>query len=126
MDPTGEATVTLYRPVGPRELALIEQSGYRAFPPRLAEQPIFYPVLDEPYAIEIARAWNACEQSTGYRGYVTRFQVRSAFLSHYPVQAAGSARHREYWILAENLEAFNVNLVGLIEVIHTFEEQARS
>jgi len=48
-------TVTLYRPVGPKELALIEASGWRAFPPRLPEQPIFYPVLNEDYAIQIAR-----------------------------------------------------------------------
>jgi hypothetical protein len=35
----------LYRPVGPQELVLIEASGWIAFPPRKAEQPIFYPVL---------------------------------------------------------------------------------
>jgi ADP-ribosylglycohydrolase len=40
-------TVTLYRPVGPKELGLIRASGWRAFPPRLPEQPIFYPVLEE-------------------------------------------------------------------------------
>lgn len=38
-----ESTI-LFRPVGPRELALIASSGYQAFPPRLPEQPIFYPV----------------------------------------------------------------------------------
>ncbi|TIX70485.1 MAG: hypothetical protein E5V21_27165, partial [Mesorhizobium sp.] len=43
-------TVTLWRPVGPEELKLIEKSGMRAFPPRLPEQPIFYPVLSEAYA----------------------------------------------------------------------------
>ena len=31
----------LYRPVGEQELALIRESGYTAFPPRLPEQPIF-------------------------------------------------------------------------------------
>ena len=40
-------TVTLWRPTGPQELALVESSGWRAWPPRLADQPIFYPVLNE-------------------------------------------------------------------------------
>ena len=44
-------SITLYRPVGQRELNLIAASGYRAFPPRLPEQPIFYPVLNEEYWI---------------------------------------------------------------------------
>lgn len=34
----------LYRPVGLEELKLIAASNFRAFPPRLPEQPIFYPV----------------------------------------------------------------------------------
>ena len=42
-----EETTILYRPVGPKELELIVASGYREFPPRLPEQPIFYPVLNE-------------------------------------------------------------------------------
>ena len=51
-------TTTLYRPVGPEELELIKQADWSAFPPRLPEQPIFYPVLNEEYATQIARAWN--------------------------------------------------------------------
>jgi hypothetical protein len=50
--------VTLWRPVGQAELELIRASGMRAFPPRLPEQPIFYPVLSEEYAVRIARDWN--------------------------------------------------------------------
>ena len=52
------ATITLWRPVGPAELRLIVEADYRAFPPRLPEQPIFYPVLNEAYATQIARDWN--------------------------------------------------------------------
>lgn len=37
-------TTTLYRPTGPHELALVKASGYRKWPPRLQDQPIFYPV----------------------------------------------------------------------------------
>ena len=43
-------TVTLFRPTGQAERDLVEASGWRAFPPRLPEQPIFYPVLTEEYA----------------------------------------------------------------------------
>ena len=50
-------TVTLWRPTGPQELALVESSGWRAWPPRLPDQPIFYPVLNEDYATMIARDW---------------------------------------------------------------------
>ena len=38
---------TLFRPTGDKELALIRESGWRAFPPRLPDQPFFYPVLSE-------------------------------------------------------------------------------
>src|SRR5688500_1526117 len=48
-------TTTLYRPVGQAELDLIRAAKMRRFPPRLAWQPIFYPVLDEEYAVRIAR-----------------------------------------------------------------------
>jgi hypothetical protein len=41
----GNETIIMYRPVGPKELELIAASGYREFPPRLPDQPIFYPVL---------------------------------------------------------------------------------
>ena len=53
-----DGTTFLYRPVNQAELDLIEASGWRAFPPRLPEQPIFYPVLNEEYAIQISRDWN--------------------------------------------------------------------
>ncbi len=113
-------TITLFRPTGPKELALIRESGYRAFPPRLPEQPIFYPVLTEEYAAEIARNWNAKSEDTGYVGYVTRFQVRAEYLSRYSVQTVGSSRHQEYWIPAEELPEFNQNIVGVIEVVAEF------
>ncbi|HEY2857627.1 MAG TPA: hypothetical protein VGJ21_04375 [Terracidiphilus sp.] len=110
-------TTALFRPVGERELALIRESGWRAFPPRLPEQPIFYPVLEEAYAIQIARDWNTRD---GGRGYVLRFHVDSEYLSGFPVQIAGSRMHREYWIPAEDLEEFNRHIAGSIELLHEF------
>ncbi|MEW6730686.1 MAG: hypothetical protein AB1489_05050 [Acidobacteriota bacterium] len=109
----------LYRPVGQRELELIKESGYRAFPPRLPDQPIFYPVLNKDYAIQIARDWNTKFNSTK-RGYVTRFRVRTEYLDHYEVKVVGGAIHQEYWIPAEELPEFNRNIVGKIEVIAAF------
>ena len=58
----------LYRPVGTKELELIRESGWTRYPPRLPEQPIFYPVLEEEYARQIARDWNA-RYHDDHRGY---------------------------------------------------------
>lgn len=112
-------TVILYRPVGAKELALIEAADFRAFPPRLPEQPIFYPVLNEEYATQIARDWNA-KYNADKAGYVTRFAVRKDFLDNYEVKIVGGRTHEEYWIPAEDLEEFNRNIVGQIEVILEF------
>jgi hypothetical protein len=60
---------TLFRPVGLHELALIWDSGMRQFPPRLPQQPIFYPVANTEYATQIARDWNTKDSS--FTGYVT-------------------------------------------------------
>ena len=113
-------TITLYRPVGPEELSLIRQSAFKRFPPRLPQQPIFYPVLNEEYARQIARDWNARKSGSGY---VTRFQVHSSFLSAYSVHTVGSVIHQEYWIPAERLSQFNENIVGDIEVIAEFHRE---
>jgi hypothetical protein len=82
---------------------LIRESGYRAFPPRLAHQPICYPVLDESYAVQIARDWNTRDAASAYVGYVTRFRARSEFLEGRTIEVVGGARHAEYWIPAEEL-----------------------
>jgi hypothetical protein len=112
-------TTNLFRPVGPKELALIEHSGFLEFPPRLEGQPYFYPVANEEYAIQIARDWNAKSPEIG-SGYVTRFRVRTDYLNKFSLQTAGSAVHKEYWIPAEELPEFNRNIIGKIEVIHKF------
>ena len=109
-----EETITLFRPTGPKELELVAATGYRRWPPRLPDQPIFYPVLDEDYARKIARDWNV--PASGY-GYVTRFQVRKAFLDQYEIHQVGGRTILEYWIPAEDLDAFNDAVVGLVEVI---------
>jgi hypothetical protein len=114
------AVTTLYRPVGPKELELIAPSGFRMFPPRLPAQPFFYPVLNEEYAVQIARDWNTKDEASGYAGCVLKFAIRTEFLDRYEVHVAGDARHREYWIPAGELEELNRNIEGEIEVIHEF------
>ena len=118
-------TTVLYRPVGSKELELIRSSGFKAFPPRLPEQPIFYPVLNEGYAIQIARDWNA-KHNQDKVGYVTRFQVSTEYLSRYEVKVVGGREHQEYWIPAEELPEFNNNLVGQVEVIAEFRSEVEA
>ena len=71
----------LYRPVGQAELDLIARTNYKEYPPRLPEQPIFYPVLNEKYAREIAEKWNKKSADSGYAGYVTTFEIDDAMAS---------------------------------------------
>ena len=61
-------------------MELIRSSHFREFPARLPEQPIFYPVLSEEYATQIARDWNTKDERSGFAGFVLRFKVRSEFL----------------------------------------------
>jgi hypothetical protein len=116
-------TTTLYRPVGQKELDLIQQSGFRAFPPRLHWQPIFYPVMNEEYATFIAREWNTKDAASGFVGYVLRFQVRAEYIAQFQVQKVGSATALELWIPAERLAEFNENIVGCIEIVSRFKAQ---
>jgi len=110
--------ITLWRPTGPAELALVEASGWTRWPARLPDQPIFYPVLNEDYARKIARDWNVPHSGAGY---VTRFRVRKRHLDRYEPQQVGGRTILEYWIPAEELEQFNDNLVGPIEVVAEYQ-----
>ena len=111
----------LFRPVGEAELRLIAETNFRAFPPRLDWQPIFYPVLNQRYAEEIAGRWNTKDPASGYRGYVTRFEVDDAYIVRFPVQTVGAGYHQELWVPAEELEEFNQHILGKIEIVKTIE-----
>ncbi|HKF55159.1 MAG TPA: hypothetical protein VKJ45_06935 [Blastocatellia bacterium] len=116
-------TTTLYRPIGAKELALIEASEFTRFPPRLPDQPIFYPVLGEEYATQIARDWNARYNQPAV-GYVTRFRVVTQYLARHEIHTVGGSIHQEYWIPADELDEFNRNIVGSIEVIAEYRGEA--
>ena len=107
---------TLYRPTGPKELKLIADFSYTKFPPRLPEQPIFYPVMNLDYAIQIARDWN--KPASG-AGYVVAFDVDSDYFTKYEIQNVGAEIHNELWVPAEGLDEFNSHIVGCIRVVYT-------
>ena len=114
-----EEVERLFRPVGVAELELIAAANYAAFPPRLPEQPIFYPVCNQGYAREIATKWNAKEE----RAYVTVFDVAKSFIEHYERHQVGNKEHVEYWIPASDLPDFNKNLVGKIQILESTEPE---
>ncbi|KQT24490.1 ADP-ribosylation/crystallin J1 [Chryseobacterium sp. Leaf405] len=113
-------TKTIYRPVGEKEMLLIIESNYKRFPPRLEWQPIFYPVLNEDYASEIAEKWNTRDEAGNYLGFVTKFEVLEEIANQYPSQNVGTKNHNELWVPSEELDIFNQSIVGNIEVTKVF------
>jgi hypothetical protein len=116
-----EDCMRLFRPVGLKELELIAATNYRAFPPRLPEQPIFYPVLNFPYAEQIARDWNTKDRASGFTGFVTQFDLDEPYINQFPVQVVGGAAvHQELWIPAEELPTFNQHISGQIVIVAAY------
>lgn len=113
-------TQKLFRPVGLKEMELIVELSWKEFPSRLAWQPIFYPVLNQAYAEQIANEWNKDDEFSGYCGIVTAFEVRNQFLKPYAIQNVGGANHNELWIPAEKMSEFNQNIVGNIKITNAF------
>ena len=109
--------MTLFRPVNQAELDLIIQCDWKAFPPRLVGQPIFYPVLNEAYAEQITVEWNVPTYGVGH---VLKFDVKDSFLKKYKIEKVGLNHHLEYWIPSEDLEEMNNNIIGKIELINSF------
>lgn len=114
-------TQTLYRPVGQQELDLIAAAGYRAFPPCLPEQPVFYPVLTREYAERIARDWNTKDERSGFVGYVVEFDVDTDYLSRFEVRKVGNEQHLELWVPAQELREFNRHIRGVIRLVARFD-----
>ena len=107
----------LYRPVGQAEYDLIAATDFTAYPPRLPEQPIFYPVLNERYAREICDKWNRRRADAQYMGYVTTFEIDDEYAARFPVQTVGAGYHQEFWVPAEELEEFNRHIIGKIRIL---------
>ena len=116
----GDEVVELFRPVGEKEFILIEQSNFKKFPPRLPEQPIFYPVLNIQYATEIATKWNRKDVHSNFIGYVLKFNIKDVYISKFQVQTVGKSYHQEYWIPSEELDEFNNNIIGVISLVEKY------
>ena len=112
----------LYRPVGTKEWKLIQESDNLRYPPRLPEQPIFYPVLNQQYATEIASGWNV-KYNDDHKGYVTKFEIDDEYYSQFEIHTVGASYHQELWVPAEELETFNRHIIGKIQLISEFPEE---
>lgn len=115
-----KTNITLYRPTGANELALIIDSGMKRYPPRLYWQPIFYPVLNFQYAAEIAERWNMVDEDSDGVGFVTAFEIPEEYFKLFQVQTVGLAHHQELWVPATQLEEFNDAIVNGIRVEKAF------
>ena len=107
-------TITLYRPVNQAELDLIQELNWEGFPPRLPEQPIFYPVMNFEYAEDISKKWNIDAYGVGY---VVKWEMEAEYLSKFNIENVGSSHHNELWVPAEELDEFNSKIIGKIELI---------
>lgn len=111
---------TLYRPVGLFELQKLVRAELRAWPPRLPQQPIFYPVLNRAYATQIARDWNLDDPESGFSGFVTCFRVPTAQIAGYKTRTVGGKGHQELWVPSEDLAELNAAMLGPIEVLEAW------
>jgi len=107
--------VELFRPVGLAELRLIYEADMRMFPPRLPDQPIFYPVLNAQYARQISHDWNA--RSEEQAGYVTQFEIDDTYAARFEERTVGGREHLELWVPADELTEFNQHLLGPVALI---------
>jgi len=53
-------------------------------------------------------------------GFVTKFAVSKDYLKKFTIQNVGGPIHNELWVPAQELDEFNDNIVGLIEVTRRF------
>jgi hypothetical protein len=110
----------LFRPVGVKELELIKETGMKAYPPRFSWQPIFYPVLNFEYAAQIAKEWNTEDESSGFAGFVTEFEIMEEYFLTFKVENVGGKIYKELWIPSKQLHEFNENIVNGIRVVAGF------
>lgn len=110
--------ITLFRPVGLEELRLLYNADMFAFPPRLPEQPIFYPVTNEPYARQIAENWNT--KSGTRSGFVTRFEVDSEYAARFGRKVVGGREHEELWVPAAELDEFNQHIEDQVCIVGAY------
>lgn len=60
-----DEAIRLYRPFGAEEVSVDSPERLSILSTRLPEQPIFYSVMTEAYAVKIAHDWNVKTPGTG-------------------------------------------------------------
>lgn len=113
-----EQTRTLYRPVGLQEAELILVKGI--FPPRPPEESIFYPFLNYAYAEQVARDRYTHNAKTNYAGFIAQFKVKKPYIDQFKARVVGDEIHTELWIPAAQLDEFNEQIDGKIEIVAAF------
>jgi hypothetical protein len=79
-------------------------------------------VLNEEYAVQIARDWNVPASGSGF---VTKFEIEKKYMLKFEIQNVGGHIHNELWIPAEELEEFNKHIKGKILVITEFHQDKK-
>jgi hypothetical protein len=118
--PAGGKPVILFRPIGANELGLIAKSGFRRFPPRLAENPAFSPVAAFDDARRVAELSKTQDKKSGFAGFVIRFEVADDYVQRLAARASGGPAPGEFEVPAGELENLNRHLVGRIEVVRRY------
>ena len=109
----------LYRPLSAEEYNAVAEKGFRGFPPRSAEQPLFAALLSQTGAKKIARHMRI-EKQAEHTAYVVSFLVDDAYIRQFPVQQDDEPDFRALWIPAEDVEILNQHLIGKIRIIERY------
>ncbi len=109
--------ITLFKSLSPAQVAAVAESGWRQIFPQEPEQTHFYPKVYVEYAEQIARRWDVPQYGGGY---VVRFTMRGDFMRRYATQTVAFEEYREYIIPIAELDFFNRNIQGRIDVVSAF------
>ena len=110
----------LFRPIGADELGLIAKSGFRRFPPRLAENPAFCPVAAFDDARRVAELSKTQDKKSGFAGFVIRFEVADNYVERLEARLAHRPEGAGFEIPQSELENLNRHLVGRIEIVRRY------
>ncbi len=83
-------------------------------------------MLNEQYAIAIARDRIAFDLNSEHVGLVTAFTVPAEFLRRIPEKVVDGRNTEEIWIPAEELPELNAHIVGKIRLNQVFYGEAYS
>jgi len=115
--------IKLYKSLSPQQLVQVENSGWRRFAADGSKQRVFYPKVYLSYAEQIARQWDAVQFE---RGFVVSFKICAEVLHRYEIQTVAYEEHLEYRVPIAELEFFNQQIMGKIELVSSFCSESAS